>query len=233
MKRAPVLLAVFSLPLSTLAIGCGGDDKQIDPQVDAGQDEPDAAPDIDAAIDPTPAITEVDYPVVAHNAALVITGTDLGGTTEVTIGGVSHTDLTDVTDTSVTVTAVDPSVAVGLQVAMTTTSPLGTSAPFDISVIHLIVSEIDPDTPGADNAEFVELDTGLAEAVSLDGYVLAFFNGNSALGDTVLAIDLAADTAATGLMLIGPDGLGPQITLAGPRRGGDSSNRTRRVASAR
>ena len=216
--RRPIVLALL---LSSAACG---DDKgdALPPDANNGDGDGDA----DAAVDApsiVPIITSVDYPVIAHGARLIITGTDLDGTTDVTIGGVSHTDIVPSTD-SIIVRALDPSVAVALAQPVTVTSPLGTSDPFDVTVIHLVISEIDPDTPGADTEEFVELDTGLAEVVSLDGYVLAFFNGNSPQGDLIgSAIDLAADTAATGLLVVGSNTLPvtPQILFAGPIQAGE------------
>lgn len=192
-------LLTLSLSLALALAGCGDDGGG-----NGGQ--PDASTGGDAGADAPsgPTVTAVDYPVIAHGGALTITGTDLAGATEVDIGGVAHTDLQNVSDTSVTVPAVDDSVPVGSAQELTVVTPQGTTPAFTLAVIHLVINEIDTDSPGSDVADFVELDTGVAEPLSLDGYVMVHFNGNSAAGDLVEIADLDAMTADTGLMVVGP-----------------------------
>lgn len=213
--RSITALVTLSLTLAA----CGGDNKGGD------GDTPDASVNGDAGIDSStaPAIAEVNYPVIAHGGQLVITGANLDGATAVDIGGVEHTALSNVSATSITVDAVLDTTPTGAQ-DLTVTTPLGTSAPFTISVIHLVISEVEVDSPGADTRDFVELDTGVAEALSLDGYVLVFYQGGAG-GPVGAVVDLDADTADTGLMLVGPDTLvaTPQIVFAGPIQNGEDA----------
>ncbi len=188
---------------------------------------PDARP-VDANTDPT--ITSVDYPVIAHGGQLVITGMNLTGATAVTIGGVSHSNLAGITDTSVTVQAVDDTVPVGLVQAVTVTTSTMTSASFDVTVIHLIISELDANSAGGDKHDFIELDIGLAESVSLDGYAVVLFQGGSAgtgTGPVLKKYDLADGTATAtdGLMLIGAASLPstPQIVTAATIQNGEDA----------
>jgi hypothetical protein len=211
MTASRLLLPLTLLSLASLA-ACGDDrrggpgpgdgDGDGDGDQDAGIDAPDVPDD-------APAISAVDFPVLAHGARLVITGTLLDGATEVSIGGIAHTNLSDVSDTSITIEALDEATPVGLTEPVVVTTPLGDSAPFAITVAHLVINEIDPDTPGTDLAEFVEIATGLDAEVSLAGYALAFFNGNTDDGDTYAVLELDADTFANGLFLAGQDGVGP------------------------
>lgn len=68
----------------------------------------------------------------------------------------------------------------------------------------LIINELDCDTPGVDNLEFVELKSATAH-FPLDGYVVVFFNGSANGGNTsYLALDLDGYTTdINGIFLIG------------------------------
>lgn len=68
----------------------------------------------------------------------------------------------------------------------------------------LVINELDCDTPGIDDKEFVELKSETPH-FSLDGYVLVFFNGSVSGGNTsYLALDLSGyATDINGLLLIG------------------------------
>ncbi len=70
----------------------------------------------------------------------------------------------------------------------------------------LVINEIDSDTPSTDVLEFVEIKSETPH-FSLDGYVLAFLNGNTT-GGTALKIYYSVDlsglvTDANGLLLVG------------------------------
>ncbi|MBA6152962.1 endonuclease [Gelidibacter maritimus] len=73
-----------------------------------------------------------------------------------------------------------------------------------ITFAQVVINELDCDTPSIDDKEFVEL---LSETPNfpLDGYVLVFFNGSIAGGNTsYLALDLDGyETDINGIMLIG------------------------------
>ena len=68
----------------------------------------------------------------------------------------------------------------------------------------LVINELDCDTPGIDDKEFVELKSETPH-FALDGYVLVFFNGSVSGGNTsYLALDLSGYTTdINGLLLIG------------------------------
>jgi hypothetical protein len=68
----------------------------------------------------------------------------------------------------------------------------------------LVINELDCDTPGIDDKEFVEIRSQTPE-FPLDGYVLVFFNGSASGGNTsYLALDLDGYTTdINGLLLIG------------------------------
>lgn len=86
------------------------------------------------------------------------------------------------------------------------------------SFSQIVISEIDPNTPGSDTAEFVELHSDSPD-FSLDGYVLVFFNGANDL--SYYAVDLDGySTDINGNFLIGnaavtpsPSILFPNVTL--------------------
>ena len=75
---------------------------------------------------------------------------------------------------------------------------------------QVVVNELDCDTPGIDNMEFVEL---LSETPNfpLDGYVLVFFNGSdSGMNSSYFTIDLDGYvTDVNGLLLIGSNSVSP------------------------
>ncbi|MBK8625706.1 MAG: endonuclease [Saprospiraceae bacterium] len=74
----------------------------------------------------------------------------------------------------------------------------------------LVINELDCDTPGIDNMEFVELKSSLPN-FALDGYVLVFFNGSANGGNTsYLALDLDGYTTdVNGIFLIGSNTVSP------------------------
>jgi hypothetical protein len=75
---------------------------------------------------------------------------------------------------------------------------------------QVVINELDCDTPGVDNMEFVEL---LSESPNfpLDGYVLVFFNGSdSGMNSSYFTIDLDGFvTDFNGLLLIGSNSVSP------------------------
>lgn len=78
---------------------------------------------------------------------------------------------------------------------------------------QVVINELDSDTPGIDDKEFVELKSTVPN-FSLDGYVLVFFNGNPESASTgnksYLTISLnGLTTDANGLAVIGSNGVSP------------------------
>ena len=75
---------------------------------------------------------------------------------------------------------------------------------------QVVINELDCDTPGIDNMEFVEL---LSETpnFALDGYVLVFFNGStSGMNSSYFTVDLdGLVTDVNGLLLIGSNSVSP------------------------
>jgi len=144
-----------------------------------------------------PSITTTSFAVVAHGVDLIITGAHLTGATAVTIGGTAHVPAI-ASDTQLTVRILDAT-PIGPQ-SIVVTSASGSSAPFAVTVIHLVINEVDPDQPSVDAAEFVEIATGVA-GVSLAGYSLVFWNGSSDM--SYVALELDAATNAGGLLIAG------------------------------
>ncbi len=71
---------------------------------------------------------------------------------------------------------------------------------------NLIINEIDVDTPGTDQAEFIELYDGGVGNTSLDGYVVVFYNGNN--NKSYAAYDLDGfSTNANGYFVLGNSGV--------------------------
>jgi hypothetical protein len=202
-----------ALSLLVILGGCGDN---LSVPGEGGDGDGDGDGDVDGGIAATgPTVSLVDYPVIAHGGALFVIGSGLDGATSVEIGGVVHRNLSDVSGAILEIDAVDDTVPTGPQ-PLTVTTPRGTSEPIEVVVIHLVISEVEVDSPGADIRDFIELDTGVAESVSLDNYLLVIFEGEP--GTPVLeVIDLDAATSPDGLMLIGPETLAapPQIVFEG------------------
>lgn len=79
-----------------------------------------------------------------------------------------------------------------------------------LSFAQVVINELDCDTPGVDNMEFIEL---LSETPNfpLDGYVVVFFNGSdSGMNSSYFTIDLdGLVTDVNGLLLIGSNSVSP------------------------
>jgi hypothetical protein len=156
----------------------------------------------------SPTITSLDYTVLAHGARVTITGTNLAATTDVSIAGsMQMLESADATSATFLVPDATP---IGAGQTLTVTTP-GGMATTSVTVIHLVIHELDADTPGTDAAEFVELAAGVPN-VSLAGYVLVLWNGSNNL--SYLALDLNATTDANGLLLVGNTALTPALTFA-------------------
>ena len=157
-------------------------------------------------------ISSVDYPVIAHGASLQITGNQLSSASEVTIGGEPQGFTAD-SDSQLTVASVLDSTPTG-STELIVTSESGAEAVLDLTVIHLVINEVDCDQTSTDTGEFVEISAGIA-GVDLSGYVLVLYNGN---GDRVYGQrQLAGVTNDEGLLLVGPSGFAPepQVTWGG------------------
>jgi len=135
-----------------------------------------------------------------------------GSTCNVTVAaaGITDTDVSDPPD----------SMAADVSFSFTTANPAPPGA------VGVIINEIDADTPGSDNAEFVELYDGGVGHTSLAGLVVVFYNGGDhksyaafdldgfatnasgyfTLGNpTVPGVDLVFDPGANGLLQNGAD----------------------------
>ncbi|HMT20158.1 MAG TPA: Ig-like domain-containing protein, partial [Promineifilum sp.] len=77
----------------------------------------------------------------------------------------------------------------------------------------VVINEIDPDTPGTDVAEFIELYDGGVGQTPLDGLSLVFYNGSTNL--TYRAIDLdGMKTDAAGHFVAGNAAVNPGVEIA-------------------
>ena len=69
----------------------------------------------------------------------------------------------------------------------------------------LVINEVDADTPGDDTAEFIEIYNPGSAAVTLDGYVVVFFNGSN--DASYRAFDLTGTLAAGAYYVLGNPGV--------------------------
>ena len=78
------------------------------------------------------------------------------------------------------------------------------------SIGQVVINELDCDTPGTDDKEFIELKSDVPN-FDLEGFVLVFFNGSESGADSsYFALDLdGLITDINGLLLIGSDGVTP------------------------
>lgn len=79
-----------------------------------------------------------------------------------------------------------------------------------VAFSQVVINELDCDTPGVDNLEFLELKSDTPN-FALDGYVVVFFNGSaSGMNSSYFAIDLDGYvTDVNGLLLIGSNSVNP------------------------
>ena len=79
-----------------------------------------------------------------------------------------------------------------------------------VSFGQIVINELDCDTPGVDNQEFLELKSDTPN-FSLDGYVVVFFNGSTnGMNTSYFTIDLDGYvTDINGLLLIGSNSVSP------------------------
>ena len=149
-------------------------------------------------------ISSVNYPVIAHGGTVLVTGNGLSGTSEVTIAGEPQSfDINS--DNEVRVFAVVDSTPTGPGELVLSTD--GGSASFDLTVIHLLINEVDCDQTSTDSAEFVEVSAGLP-GIDLSGYVLVLYNGSN---DTAYRrVELSGLTNDAGLFVVGPSGFAPE-----------------------
>lgn len=159
-------------------------------------------------------VTSVDYPVIAHGGALIITGSGFTGVTGVTIGGINQAHTFD-NDTQITIALVDDTTPLAMQDLVVTT-PAGSTAPFGVTVIRLQINESDADTENVNSSdafEFIEISTGVPN-VNLQGYTVVLWNGN---GDvSTRAMHLNVNTDANGLILLGNSSVVPAPAITFP-----------------
>ncbi|XP_075035546.1 uncharacterized protein LOC142097538 [Mixophyes fleayi] len=80
---------------------------------------------------------------------------------------------------------------------------------------RLLISEVNPDNPGQDTSEFVELRHTSGQNVSLNGYTLVFYNGKSNTAYKVLNLT-GYSTDKKGFFLIGSSDVKPKPTITLP-----------------
>jgi cysteine-rich repeat protein len=148
-----------------------------------------------------PAILSVDYPVIAQGGGLQIDGTDFVNVTDVAIGGVAQAFSVD-SETRIRVEAVSEDAPIGSQDVVVTTTT-GSSSPFGISVLQLVINEVDADQDGTDVAEFIEVASGVP-GVDLSGYAVVLYNGSDDLSYNAFDLGVAD---AEGFFVLGTDGV--------------------------
>ncbi|MEC9352449.1 MAG: hypothetical protein VYD81_03960, partial [Planctomycetota bacterium] len=149
-------------------------------------------------------ISSVDYPVIAHGGTVLVTGNGLSGTSEVTIAGEPQSfDVNS--DNEVRVFGIVDSTPTGPGALVLSTD--SGSASFDLTVIHLVINEVDCDQTSTDSAEFVEVSAGLP-GIDLSGYVLVLYNGSN--DTSYRRVELNGITNDAGLFVVGPSGFAPE-----------------------
>jgi len=78
--------------------------------------------------------------------------------------------------------------------------------------LPIVINEIDADTPGTDDMEFVELYDGGAGNTDLSGLVLVFFNGNGDVSYNAFDLD-GFSTDANGFFLLGNSAVTPTPSI--------------------
>lgn len=107
----------------------------------------------------------------------------------------------------------------------------GTVVTFPATTFPLILNEVDSDTPGVDEAEFIELyNRSDAATVSLDPYVVVFFNGND--DASYQTIDLSGSLPPNGFYTIGDPAVNPDADLPGSIQNGPDAVALYRAAAS-
>ncbi|MDH5493319.1 MAG: IPT/TIG domain-containing protein, partial [Myxococcales bacterium] len=169
--------------------------------------QPANAGSLDVTLVP-PTISGIDYAVVAHGARITVSGSNLGGLVDLTIGGVSQS--VELSSSTQVVILVSEGTPVGVGQPLVLTAEGGASAPFAVDVVHLVISELDADTAGTDTLEFVEIATGVPASLDLTGYQLVLLNGNTDLSYLSLAL---GTTRADGFFVIGNTATAPDLVV--------------------
>lgn len=77
---------------------------------------------------------------------------------------------------------------------------------------HVLINELDANTPGTDTAEFIELYDGGTGRTSLDGLSLVFFNGNGAVSYAAVSLD-GYKTDSDGYFTVGNPDTSPHLAV--------------------
>lgn len=157
-----------------------------------------------------PVVNSATPTVAAHGAQVVLAGSGFTSASSVTVGGIAQT-FTINSANQITIAALSDTVPVGAQ-SVVVTNVGTTSAPVSVTVVHLVVNEIDTRQLSTDTAEFIEVSTGAQGNVSLAGYALVLFAGGT--HTAYLAVDLTTSDAS-GFWIAGNASLatGPESTF--------------------
>jgi hypothetical protein len=159
-----------------------------------------------------PAVTSLPTVPVPLGGSFTVRGRAFTGATAVTLGGVAQ-PFTVTDDTTLQVGPVADGTAVG-PTAFTVTAASAVSSSASVTVMRLLISELDCDQVGADDArEFIEVSTGIPN-VDLSGYTLVLVNG--ATDVSYMAIALGGLTNASGLATVAAMAFTPAPTVSVP-----------------
>lgn len=154
--------------------------------------------------------------VIVHGGVVVISGSGFADVTDVTVSGVDIGVFSIDSDTQITATVQD-TVPIGEDLELQVLAPEASDVT-SVTVLHLVINEVDPDSPNAinsDGEEFVEIATGVEAAVSLSGYTLVLWSG-ALEAYTAIELDAGgAATSATGLLVVGSSNVAPDIAFGG------------------
>jgi len=139
-------------------------------------------------------------------AAFTITG----GTGATTVSGATATG----SSVTLTTSTLAPGTTYTVTVGAAVTDPSGTpvsatmnTATFMLAAActpatHLVISEIDYDMVGTDNAEFIEIHNPTGAPIALDGHSIILFNGSGAAGLEYAEVALSGSLAAGGYAIV-------------------------------
>ncbi len=146
-------------------------------------------------------ITSFEPAVATRTGRVRIIGSGFTGVNQVWIGNVPHLHSVD-SNTSITIPVVQEGVPLGDQTVTIFKAASSTTVP-GLTVVDLLVKQLDAQT-SSPSLDFLQLQIGIPASVSLQGYVVTFFNGDGPGGANRVAssFPLTGTTTPAGTYLI-------------------------------
>lgn len=181
---------------------------------DGGDDDCDGATDCaDQDCSDTPpcevvgtlGITAYDPPVATLTGQLDIHGSGFMAVTSVLVGNISYTP-TVLNDGHLVVSSIDTGTPLGNN-SVTLFAGASSLTDTGVTVVNLLIKQLDARTAGP-GLDFLQLQTGLAESHPLNGYIVAFVDGDGPGGINRVSTSLAltgTTTSAGTYLIAGPN----------------------------